>query len=135
MPRSSKSFLFPDVNVWIALSYDGHVHHKAAQEWFATLDDHDILCFCRITQISFLRLLTTAAILGPDVLTQTSAWDTYDTWMETRRVLFLEEPQVWKARFVEWRRPRGLLGRTGPTRTWQLHLFPACAWSHLIAAF
>ncbi len=92
MPRSSKLFLFPDVNVWIALSYDGHVHHKAAQEWFSTLDENAMLCFCRITQISFLRLLTTAAILGRDVLTQASAWETFDAWMESGRVLFLDEP-------------------------------------------
>lgn len=92
MPRSSRLFLFPDVNVWIALSYEGHVHHQAAQDWFSTLDENATLCFCRITQISLLRLLTTAAILGSDVLTQASAWQTFDAWMDTGRVFFLDEP-------------------------------------------
>ena len=27
MRRSTKSSLFPDVNVWLALTYKGHVHH------------------------------------------------------------------------------------------------------------
>ena len=66
MPRYLKSFLFPDVNVWMALSFQGHVHHEIAREWFESLDDPDDarLCFCRITQLSFLRLITAEAVMG-----------------------------------------------------------------------
>ena len=32
-------FFFPDINVWIALAYDGHQHHRAAaSSWFAGLN-------------------------------------------------------------------------------------------------
>ncbi len=93
MPRSSKSFLFPDVNVWLALTYEGHVHHAVARAWFQQLDQEARLCFCRITQLSLLRLVTTEAVMGKDeVLTQTQAWAAYDRWFDDARVLFLEEP-------------------------------------------
>ena len=35
MPPSTTS-LFPDINVWVALTYEGHSHHSNAAEWFAT---------------------------------------------------------------------------------------------------
>jgi len=64
MPKSSTSFLFPDLNVWLALSYERHVHYASSHQWFDTLDDDTRLCFCRFTQIGLLRLLTTDAIMG-----------------------------------------------------------------------
>jgi hypothetical protein len=44
MPPSTTS-LFPDINVWVALTYEGHVHHAAAAAWFAELrnDGHAVL--------------------------------------------------------------------------------------------
>ncbi len=52
----------------MALSFQGHVHHNIAREWFELLDDRDDarLCFCRVTQLSFLRLITTEAVMGKD---------------------------------------------------------------------
>jgi uncharacterized protein len=92
MPRSSKSFLFPDVNVWLALTYERHVHHSAAKNWLQSVDPEARLCFCRFTQISFLRLLNTSAVMGEDVLSQASAWDAYDRWIEDGDAILLEEP-------------------------------------------
>ena len=93
MPGSSKSFLFPDVNVWIALTYAGHTRHQAAVSWFSTIDSEARLCFCRFTQISFLRLLTTEAAMGRgDVLGQADAWKAYDQWLADDRVSLLAEP-------------------------------------------
>ena len=37
MPRSTRPFLFPDINVWVALTYQGHVHHVKARDWFAAV--------------------------------------------------------------------------------------------------
>src|SRR5579863_1951401 len=102
MPRSSKSFLFPDVNVWVALSFEGHVHHSVARDWFESLapDDDARLCFCRITQLSLLRLLTTEAVMGEDeVLTQPAAWTVYDRWFEDPRTMFLDEPANLERKF------------------------------------
>lgn len=95
MAKFSRSFLFPDVNVWVALTLDRHVHHGAARAWFESLeaDESTLLCFCRITQLGFLRLLTTEAVMGEDeVLTQPEAWKAYDRWFDDPRTVFLDEP-------------------------------------------
>lgn len=93
MPKSSNSFLFPDVNVWLALSYERHVHYSPARAWFELLEDDARVCFCRLTQIGLLRLLTTVAVMGEEeVLSQARAWQVYDRWLADDRVLFLEEP-------------------------------------------
>ena len=93
MPKSSKSFLFPDVNVWVALTYQGHVHHTTAKKWFDSLDENARLCFCRFSQLSLIRLLTTEALMGkPDVMTPVEAWGTFDRWLEDGRALLMDEP-------------------------------------------
>ena len=92
MPRSTKSFLFPDVNVWIALTFKGHVHYPVARSWLDALPDDSELCFCRLTQIGFLRLLTTSAVMGNRVLSQEAAWQVYDDWLTNGHASFLEEP-------------------------------------------
>jgi len=92
MPESTRSFLFPDINVWIALTYQGHIHHERAAAWFSTLPADSRLFFCRFTQMGFLRLLTAEAVLGDEVMHQRQAWQTYDRWLEDDRVACLEEP-------------------------------------------
>jgi toxin-antitoxin system PIN domain toxin len=95
MPRSSSSFLFPDINVWLALSYQRHVHHSTAHLWFEQLDANARLCFCRFTQLGLLRLLTTDVVMGGDkALSQSEAWQVYDRWLEDDRVLLLAEPST-----------------------------------------
>jgi toxin-antitoxin system PIN domain toxin len=93
MTRFLKSFLFPDVNVWLALTYAGHIHHSSARDWLEEVKTESRVCFCRFTQISLLRLLTTQAIMGTDeVMTQFQAWQAFDRWLTDGRVIFLEEP-------------------------------------------
>lgn len=93
MTRSSKLSLFPDINVWIALTYDGHVHHIKAHKWFENLPSAARLFFCRITQLGLLRLLTAEVVMGTDeARTQQQAWRAYDSWTEDERVEFLAEP-------------------------------------------
>jgi len=92
MRRSLRSFLFPDVNVWIALTLESHVHNAIAARWLAGLGRDSTLCFCRITQLSLLRLLTTQAVMGSEVMSQAEAWHVYDQWLEDTRVVFLNEP-------------------------------------------
>jgi uncharacterized protein len=93
MPASTTSFLFPDINVWIALTYDGHVHHGVAASWFESLGSESRLFFCRFTQLGLLRLLTADAVMGSsEAMNQTQAWQAYDRWLEDERVSFLEEP-------------------------------------------
>ena len=93
MPRSSRSFLFPDVDVWVALTYQRHTHHEAAARWLDSLGDEDCLHFCRVTLLSLLRLLPTEAVMGvADGLSQGEAWKAYDQWLADDRVSFLAEP-------------------------------------------
>jgi toxin-antitoxin system PIN domain toxin len=93
MPRSSRLFLFPDINVWIALTYQRHVHHLVASRWFEGLAPTSRLFFCRFTQLGLLRLLTAEAVMGPDkAMSQAEAWRTYDRWMRDARVEYLDEP-------------------------------------------
>jgi uncharacterized protein len=100
MPKSTSSFLFPDINVWLALSYQRHIHYPSARGWFEQLDDHSRVCFCRFTQLGLLRLLTTSAVMGEDeVLSQTQAWSVYDRWIEDDRVLYVEESSSLERRF------------------------------------
>jgi uncharacterized protein len=87
------------VNVWIALSYSGHVHHQTASEWFRGLPPDSRLCFCRFTQIGMLRLLTTEAVMADEVMSQKEAWNAHDRWMADERILFLEEPSTLEESF------------------------------------
>ncbi len=93
MPKSSRLFLFPDINVWIALTYEGHIHHVSARDWFNGIAPTAHLFFCRFTQLGLLRLLTAETVMGRDeVMTQEEAWKAYDGWLQDERVEYLDEP-------------------------------------------
>jgi hypothetical protein len=83
---------FPDVNVWLALSYPPHIHHETALRWYDSLVPFRPLVFCRHTQLSLFRLLSTEAVLKHDVLSQHDCWAAYDRWIETGSAVFLKEP-------------------------------------------
>jgi uncharacterized protein len=98
MPPSTTS-LFPDINVWVALTYDGHTHHSSAAKWFGTLPPESSFAFCRFTQLGLLRLLTTEAVMSDDVMTQPQAWAAYDRWLGDPRFAFVDEPATLETRF------------------------------------
>jgi len=85
-----KSYLV-DVNVWVALSSDRHVHYDAAHRWFADALPGSA-AFCRLTQLGYLRLLTNRRVMGDDVLDQRDAWRLYDRLCQDVRVAFVSEP-------------------------------------------
>ena len=91
MPPSTTS-LFPDINVWVALTYEGHIHHSNAAEWFAGLSQDAGFVFCRFTQLGLLRLLSARAVMNDEVMTQPQAWAAYDRWLTDPRVEFVDEP-------------------------------------------
>jgi uncharacterized protein len=76
------SSVFPDINVWVALSYPDHRHHGSATVWFSALSEDVGLVFCRHTQLGLFRLLTTEAVLGRNVRTQLECWSIYDRWID-----------------------------------------------------
>jgi hypothetical protein len=63
----------PDVNLWIGLTSNRHVHHAQAKAWLEGLGDERI-AFCRITELGLLRLLTNQHVMGEDVLAPPAAW-------------------------------------------------------------
>src|SRR5688572_6516102 len=92
-----------DSNVWLALTLSKHVFHPACQEWLKSCTKTGEVLFCRATQQSFLRLLTTQAVLGAYgnlPLTNAEAWAVFDGYCTDKRISVAEEPrdlaQHWK---------------------------------------
>jgi uncharacterized protein len=87
MPEFGNNLLaLVDLNVWLALVYDGHVHHLAAVSWFGKVQD-ERAAFCRITQIGFLRLLTNRTVMDRFALNQRDAWKCYEQLRLDERVV------------------------------------------------
>jgi uncharacterized protein len=82
----------PDVNVWLALTFDSHVHHPIAKAWFDQLPDDAVCLFSRLTQQGFLRLSSNKSVFGPHALTLADAWQKFDLLLTDPRVAFADEP-------------------------------------------
>lgn len=82
---------FPDLNVWLALIYENHVHRAKALTWWNSPAPRRI-GFTRFTQMGLLRLTTTAAVMNGQPLTMPEAWQTYDRLFEDGRVAIIPEP-------------------------------------------
>ncbi|PYY04754.1 MAG: VapC toxin family PIN domain ribonuclease [Acidobacteria bacterium] len=82
---------FLDANVWLALIWSRHVHSERARLWFEQAGEEQFF-FCRFTQVTVLRLLTTDQVMGKDARTMSEAWSLWDRiWADTR-IVFLPEP-------------------------------------------
>lgn len=84
------SLVFPDVNVWLALSIE-HIHQDLALNWWRR--ETGAIGFCRFTQSGLLRLLTTTAVMGGNPLTMHQAWEAYDQLVSDDRVRLVPEPE------------------------------------------
>ena len=85
-------WFFLDLNVWLALAVEGHLHYASAWEWLNGLPPQAKLIFSRYTHIGMLRLLTNEAAMGERILNLNQAWGVYDTWLSDPRVDFYPEP-------------------------------------------
>lgn len=83
------SLVFPDVNVWMALTVI-HVHQTVAFDWWRR--EAGTIGFCRFTQLSLLRLLTTSAAMEGKPRSMKQAWNAYDVLAGDERVEFISEP-------------------------------------------
>lgn len=84
----------PDVNVWLALSLEADPLHPTAMHWFMGARNCSVH-FCRYTQQSTLRLLTTAALtspLGLSPLTNKAAIKAMHGMLDDPRIAFADEP-------------------------------------------
>ena len=84
------SLTFPDVNVWLALATEEHVHSAAARTWWQ--EETGDIAFSRFTQLGFLRLLTTAAAMDGKAISMREAWRVFDRFFDDDRVVFAAEP-------------------------------------------
>jgi toxin-antitoxin system PIN domain toxin len=105
---------FLDANVWLALIWSRHLHSEKARSWFEQTGNGDNndeqFFFCRFTQITTLRLLTTVQIMGKGTKTMSEAWDLWDrVWADTR-IAFLPEPDDLEKEF----RSRSMLSSRSP---------------------
>jgi toxin-antitoxin system PIN domain toxin len=93
-----------DTNIWIALTFKAHPLHQPAEAAFLAHSPAEKAFFCRATQQSFLRLLTTQAMVGVyGVPTSTNhrALEIIDQLMASPSVGYVQEPpNVWPT----WRR-------------------------------
>jgi len=83
---------FLDDNVWLALLWSRHVHSERARSWFEEASEEQFH-FCRFTQITVLRLLTTEPIMGKDTKSMSEAWNLWDRVWADDRIIFLPEPE------------------------------------------
>ncbi len=88
---------FPDINVWLAIAAPEHVHAAVARRWWE--EQEGTIAFCRLTQLGFLRLVTTAAAMDGKPLSMVEAWRVYDRFYKDDRVSFIAEPSGIEERF------------------------------------
>ena len=93
-----------DVSVWIALAFSSHPHHGCATAEFQDADSFSPAAFCRATQRSFLRLITTPAVqvaFGSPTITNDAAWVQCEKLLALPQVTWLSEPpgfaETWSA--------------------------------------
>ena len=90
---------FLDANVWLALLWERHAHSERARLWFEEVGDEQFF-FCRFTQLTVLRLLTTDKVMGKDTRTMAEAWKLWDRSGPIAASIFCPSRTVWKQSYV-----------------------------------
>jgi len=85
--------LFPDINVWVALTAERHSHHTIAKQWYEGQPVSERFVFCRQTQLGLFRILTTVVVMQQETLSQLQCWQVYDSWVATGQVGWVDEPR------------------------------------------
>ena len=97
MPEMKFSLL--DRNVWVALTLDRHEHHETALAWFNDIPNDGSCCFCRMTQNSFLRLVSSKSIFQEDAMTNQQAIKVCRQFRMDPRVGWMDEPAGLESRW------------------------------------
>ena len=81
-----------DVNVWLALAIQEHPHHDAAAAYWV---DHGRTPrhFCRLSAMSFVRLLSNPNLMSGKPLTLSKAWERYQRFSALPGVAHAIEPR------------------------------------------
>ncbi len=79
-----------DTNVWLALTFESHAHHPSAKSWIDSTPPQSC-CFCRVTQMGFLRLATNRRIFPADAVPMDQAWELYGKMLTDLHIVYAEE--------------------------------------------
>lgn len=88
---STTNGLLLDANAWLALVVEGHPHHSAMNLYWKRVSPHTLRLFCRVTQMSLLRLLCNKQVMGESRLTMIRAWGVFDELMSAENTLLIDE--------------------------------------------
>src|SRR5687767_10301286 len=91
---NDSAYLF-DSSIWVAITFSSHPAHDMAMSALAKTTADCPACFCRATQQSFLRLITTPAILaayGATAMTNSDALRVHDELQALANVAYRPEP-------------------------------------------
>jgi hypothetical protein len=97
----------PDVNVWLALVDENHVHHQKAVTYWREQASAEI-AFCRVTALAFLRLSTHPKVLSRPLAPE-EAWDVYHRYRVEAQVGFILDSPGVDQDFMEYSRQSGFL--------------------------
>jgi toxin-antitoxin system PIN domain toxin len=79
-----------DVNLWLSLVDQRHLHHPVAQAYWSQNGVRHF-AFCRVTMLGLLRLITShKAVANPK--THATAWSIYHEFKALPNIRFLSEP-------------------------------------------
>lgn len=99
-PKTPRGDL-PDVNVWLALSVAGHVHHRAAMAWWANGAAERCL-FNRVTMLGLVRLLTQPRVMGDAALAAADALALWRRWADLPEVGLQADPPGLDEQLTAW---------------------------------
>jgi uncharacterized protein len=103
---------FPDVNVWVALTAEDHVHHERAKVYWHN-EANTRLAFCRTTAMGLVRVTSHQHTFGGRPLATEEAWNSYLLWRSQPEIELLHEPSGIEDMMTDWCR-KGL----ATTRNW-----------------
>ncbi len=102
MPVNSNTGFLCDVNLLVAFVIDAHEHSASATAWLDTIQRRQAIHVCRVSQLGFLRLITSPRIFADRALKPVDAWIAYDMMMRDDRFAFIEEPKALRSSFREF---------------------------------
>ena len=97
--------LLADSNIWLALTLSAHEFHLPARNWFSDQSRRGSVVFCRATQQSFLRLLTTRSVFASYAMNpmgNKKAWSVYESFVADRRVGWADDPRDLDHQWKKW---------------------------------
>lgn len=94
-----------DVNVWLALAIEEHPHHRQAASYWSGRGRNAVF-FCRLSAMSFVRLLMNPKLMADKPLTLRAAWASYVAFAGLPGVAMLGEPADLDSELAALLRPK-----------------------------